>query len=73
MTADALSCRFSAASVGAHQAVLPPSDANPLRRVTPSFWRSQDLLGDRKAVAIIHDGLVYRLQATRLGKLILTK
>lgn len=34
---------------------------------------SRDLLQGRKAVTIAHNGSVYRLQATRLGKLILTK
>lgn len=34
---------------------------------------SFDLLQGQKAVAITHNGLIYRLQATRLGKLILTK
>ena len=33
---------------------------------------SDDLLQGRKAVAIAHNGFVYRLQATRQGKLILT-
>ena len=37
------------------------------------FLHSNDLLQGRKTVAIAHNGLVYRLQATRLGKLILTK
>lgn len=37
------------------------------------FLRSDDLLQGRKTVAIAHNGLIYRLQATRLGKLILTK
>jgi hemin uptake protein HemP len=73
MTAGALSCRSGAAGGGARPAVPLPSEAVPLLRSTPSSWQSQDLLGDRKAVEIIHDGLVYRLQATRLGKLILTK
>lgn len=35
--------------------------------------QSTDLLQGQKMVAIAHNGLVYRLQATRLGKLILTK
>ena len=35
--------------------------------------RSTDLLKGQKAVAIEHNGLVYRLQTTKLGKLILTK
>ena len=34
---------------------------------------SNDLLQGQKAVAISHNGSVYRLQATKLGKLILTK
>ena len=34
---------------------------------------STDLLRGQKAVEITHNGLIYRLQATRLGKLILTK
>jgi hemin uptake protein HemP len=35
--------------------------------------QSATLLAGRKAVDIVHNGTVYRLQATRLGKLILTK
>ena len=35
--------------------------------------RSDELLQGRKTVEISHNGAVYRLQATRLGKLILTK
>lgn len=34
---------------------------------------STDLLRGQKAVEIQHNGSTYRLQATRLGKLILTK
>ena len=34
---------------------------------------SQDLLQGQKTVAIHHNGAIYLLQATRLGKLILTK
>lgn len=34
---------------------------------------SKQILRGQKAVEIRHNGLVYRLQATRLGKLILTK
>lgn len=35
--------------------------------------RSDDLLQGHKAVGIEHNGALYRLQATKLGKLILTK
>ncbi|WP_298214487.1 hemin uptake protein HemP [Acidovorax sp.] len=34
---------------------------------------SRSLLQGQKTVAISHNGSVYRLQATKLGKLILTK
>ncbi len=34
---------------------------------------STDILRGQKAVEINHNGSTYRLQATRLGKLILTK
>ncbi|WP_243020105.1 hemin uptake protein HemP [Simplicispira sedimenti] len=34
---------------------------------------SHSLLRGHKAVTIQHNGTLYRLQATRLGKLILTK
>jgi hemin uptake protein HemP len=39
----------------------------------PGPLRSADLLGAQQAVEIEHNGLVYRLQSTRAGKLILTK
>ncbi len=35
--------------------------------------QSAELLRGHKVVEIVHNGNVYRLQATRLGKLILTK
>ena len=34
---------------------------------------SADLLKGQKTVGILHNGSLYRLQATKLGKLILTK
>ena len=39
----------------------------------PGCVDSTDLLLGQKMVQIKHNGLTYRLQATRLGKLILTK
>jgi hemin uptake protein HemP len=38
-----------------------------------SAWPSEALLGGQKTVAIAHNGSLYKLQATKLGKLILTK
>lgn len=39
----------------------------------PAPVPSEQLLRGRRLVEIAHNGEVYRLQATRLGKLILTK
>ena len=36
-------------------------------------WRSEELLGDRTEVQILHNNEVYRLRRTRQGKLILHK
>ena len=41
--------------------------------LSPVCVDSTDLLRGQKAVEISHNGSTYRLQATRLGKLILTK
>ena len=38
-----------------------------------SAVESRDLLKSQKAVEILHNGCIYRLQNTKLGKLILTK
>nr|WP_315226002.1 hemin uptake protein HemP [uncultured Albidiferax sp.] len=38
-----------------------------------SAVESRDLLKGQKAVEIMHNGCIYRLQNTKLGKLILTK
>ena len=47
--------------------------AAPERSESGSALESTEILRGQKAVAIRHNGLTYRLQATRLGKLILTK
>ena len=39
----------------------------------PAPVASESLLRGQRLVEILHNGEVYRLQATRLGKLILTK
>jgi hemin uptake protein HemP len=46
---------------------------SPTPKATEPAVESTELLQGRKAVAIHHNGSVYRLQATKLGKLILTK
>ena len=49
------------------------SDQDPVSGDPASFVQSNTLLRGQKSVAIQHNGSVYRLQATKLGKLILTK
>lgn len=56
------------------QVVFPSALANPdTANASPVAVDSSALLQGQKAVAIRHNGSVYRLQATKLGKLILTK
>ena len=50
----------------------PPS-AGGSGEPRPAPLPSEALLRGRRLVEIAHNGEVYRLQATRLGKLILTK
>ena len=49
------------------------SDQDTVTGDPASFVQSNTLLRGQKSVAIQHNGSVYRLQATKLGKLILTK
>jgi len=55
---------------GGPGSTLPPP---PRNQPEPLQLSSQELLQGRRMVEIRHNGEVYRLQATRLGKLILTK
>lgn len=52
---------------------LAPRMPEPADEGRPATVSSDDLLRGRRIVEICHNGEVYRLQATRLGKLILTK
>ena len=62
-------------SVGQNPSPLAPDKAsNPQAAGSrPGCVDSTDLLRGQKTVEISHNGSTYRLQATRLGKLILTK
>ena len=55
---------FSLPGANQHGSAL----ASPLQALS-----SLDLLQGQKVVEILHNGAIYRLQATKLGKLILTK
>lgn len=54
------------APAGARPASAPAKNSQPP-------LQSAQLLRGQKIVEIDHNGAIYRLQATRLGKLILTK
>ncbi len=53
-------------------AAAAPADATS-PKPGPLLHSSEDLLRGHQAVAITHNGALYRLQTTRQGKLILTK
>ena len=56
------------------QTVAPPQPAEPAAdAVRRPPLASEDLLRGGRLVEITHNGEIYRLQSTRLGKLILTK
>lgn len=65
---------MSIAMIASHTLSLPArtSGATTAAR-SASCVHSAELLRGQKAVEIVHNGSTYRLQATRLGKLILTK
>lgn len=53
---------------GGGTAAAMASTAHPVHLV-----QSNELLKGQKTIGIMHNGSLYRLQATKLGKLILTK
>ncbi|MBI2728760.1 MAG: hemin uptake protein HemP [Polaromonas sp.] len=53
--------------------VQPDDSASTVMGSTQASVNSDDILRGQKTVEISHNGSTYRLQATRLGKLILTK
>ena len=61
----------AASSLPAAAAVTPASQAGAANRVRRIA--SRDLLGEAAELEIDHDGQLYRLRRTSLGKLILTK
>jgi hemin uptake protein HemP len=65
----ALPTRSSTLSLRRAEAAAPAAGRNESGMAVDST----ELLRGQKAVDINHNGLTYRLQATRLGKLILTK
>lgn len=60
------------ASAGTNGMAAPAGQRHPPNAPSEPL-SSQALLQGQSTVAIAHNGNIYRLQATRLGKLILTK
>ncbi len=61
------------AGLGAVRPNAPQAEPPSTDPLAAQALNSQELMQGRKTVAISHNGSVYRLQATRQGKLILTK
>jgi hemin uptake protein HemP len=59
-------------TTGLPQPAVAAADCRP-PAPRPAPLSSEELLRGQRLVEITHNGEVYRLQATRLGKLILTK
>lgn len=51
----------------------PDAAPTPQAQARPPVVHSTALMAGHRAIEIDHHGVLYRLQATRLGKLILTK
>mgnify|MGYP000954265483 CR=1 FL=1 len=68
LTANPSASFLGASPFDGRSAGLSGRDGTPAATVD-----SQSLLQGHKTVSIFHNGSVYRLQATKLGKLILTK
>lgn len=68
----AISASQKPASLAQHAPAATASGAQAADS-RPGCVDSAELLRGQKTVDISHNGLTYRLQATRLGKLILTK
>lgn len=62
----------STAHAAADRPRLPPATGHPASAELPAI-ASETLLQGHTTVQIVHNGLTYRLQATRQGRLILTK
>ena len=62
------SCQMAQPSQGA-----AVGNKHPLDRADAPLVDSDLLLQGQREIRIAHNGVTYRLQATRLGKLILTK
>lgn len=72
-TAESPSCCAAEGPAGGVATGAPPAAACSNSAQPCFLWQSAELLQGHKRVHIAHNGGVYQLQATRQGKLILTK
>ena len=72
-TSLTLTLRARPGAPGANHPVADSSDVEHAAGLASVRVNSNDLLRGQKAVKINHNGSTYRLQAMRLGELILTK
>jgi hemin uptake protein HemP len=63
----------SAAKPADSDAPAPPAAGTEAAAPERESWRSEELLGQRNEVLIVHGSEVYRLRRTRQDKLILYK
>ena len=77
MTMNPASLQFTPAPgtlhVGDRDARRERSESPGVRKAVPDCLQSDALLQGQCSASIQHNGAIYRLQATKLGKLILTK
>ena len=52
---------------------MTPTLPSTAQKTQPSALSSAALLQGQKNIAISHNGMLYKLQTTKMGKLILTK
>ena len=64
---------FASRQPGAAAVPQEPPAAAPGGELRAPLLQSEKLFQGHRAVEISHNGVLYRLQATRMGKLILTK
>jgi hemin uptake protein HemP len=73
MSCSSLPPFFSTGCAPAAVDASPVLPAAPGAGVAGRRWSSRDLLAGAREIEIEHEGSVYRLRLTALGKLILTK
>ena len=71
--ADAYSAQTSACMQGTPPRATPGATTAATTAATAAIVHSSALFQGQRTISIAHNGAVYRLQATRQGKLILTK